>query len=865
MRRLGAASLALALAAGIVLVGIGGQGRSLAAQDSAAGAGDSAVTVHGRNGPVEDFSGLAVTVGQTRDLTNQAVEVTWTGGVPTPRNRSLGIDYLQIMQCWGDPDDPNDLLGLAFRETCQFGMNIGSPFTGRSGPTSQAANSRSLTLGLENYPTRDPAEVAPADVDDPKTKDVDERELPGTLRPDAKMIPFRTVQGIRFRDGSSYKPFLQIPNPAIPGQTVEETDLDVLRESFAEPSTNEIPWALTSGDGTGRAIFELQDAGRAPDLGCGAPTVERAGKTVPGPHCSLVIVPRGHKNPYHKEIEVNPQDGAVHGSPLLPANWVNRIVVPLDFRPVTGFCPLDQSERRTAGTEMVAEAVTAWQPGVCADKGPVIGYSAIGDAEAARQVQLTGVGAPGLVFTADPVQPPPGGTPVVHAPVTLSGMEIAINVDANIVDPNQADGTVPPDYVALTGSALSDIKLTPRLVAKLLTQSYRRDAKDVEALDKKNYESIRDDPEFRIINPVFDWWDRTQSSTLDGLMVALGNSAGTRQVWRWLLADTEAAAFLKGTPDENGMRINKNYLGAINKDLDTFPKADGKCTEEIADNIIYPHCTQNMRPYMGSLSEAALQTLRADPKGRQPTFNFNLLPPNYDPIPRKPPGYRMSMSITETASADRYGLFAAQLCMPLRDETKKLVGAKQCRTPDDASLRAAAATAKDSAVKGVKVIDPATAWKTPGAYPLAMINYAVGNLWDAPDARKDYATFLRQIAGDGQESGLGRGQLPAGYTPLPQAMRAQTMQAADTLERGAPLPTPPAVPPTVPPAVPTAGAPPSIAPVAASPAPPVDRASAVTPSGPLGMARNLLIIILLVGLAGGIIGPILKRIGAGRS
>ena len=846
------------LLAGVLLVG-GTAPMHLVAQDTAAdgtgGGSGSAVTVRGRDGgPAGDFSGLAVTVSQTRDLANQAIEVTWTGGTPTPRNRSLGIDYLQIMQCWGDPDDPADPDGLAFRETCQFGMNLPSPFTGRAGSTSQAANSRSLTAGLADYPVRDDKEVMPP---------AGEPDKPGTLQPDAKMIPFRSVRGVRFRDGSAHKPYRQIPNPAIPGQTIEETDLDVLRESFAEPSTNEVPWALTSADGTGRAIVEVQDAGRAPDLGCGLATVERNGQTVPGPRCSLVIVPRGHHNPY-TGAEVNAQEGAVHGSPLLPRNWANRIVVPLSFRPVTGYCSLTQAERRTAGSEMVAEAVTAWQPGVCAGGGPVIGYSSIGDAEAGRQVTLTGAGAPGLVFTADPVLTGPGQPPVVHAPATLSGMAIAINVDANIVDPTQAQGTVPPEVLALAGSALREVKLTPRLVAKLLTQSYRNDAKDATAIPVTNPTSVREDPEFRAINPVFTWWDRTPSATLDGLMVALGNSAGARQVWRWLLADPEAAAFLRGEADDDGMVVNKHYLGLTSAALDTFPKADPHCDENEFDGIVYPHCTANLRPYMGTLSEAALQTLRADMKGRSPTFNLNLLPPNYDAIPRRAPGYRFAMSITETASAARYGLFAAQLCKPLRDAANALVGAVDCRTPTNAALQAAAATAKDTAVPGVKVIDPELAWKTDGAYPLAMINYAVGNLWEQADARKDYATLLRQIAGEGQVPGLGRGQLPEGYAPLPQDMRAQTMRAADTLERGAAPTTAPAattVPEPPPAAVPSAASVPSIAPVAPSPQPPVERAASATPGGPLGNLRWLLLTVLIVGLAAGVVGPILKRIG----
>ena len=52
---------------------------------------DSQVTVSGHG----QYSGLAVTVNQTADLTNQAVSVTWTGGTPTfsdPTSKAFDFD-----------------------------------------------------------------------------------------------------------------------------------------------------------------------------------------------------------------------------------------------------------------------------------------------------------------------------------------------------------------------------------------------------------------------------------------------------------------------------------------------------------------------------------------------------------------------------------------------------------------------------------------------------------------------------------------------------------------------------------------------------------------------------------------------------
>ncbi len=52
------------------------------------------------------FADLEITVNQTKNLTNQAVSVTWTGATPTidSGGSRFGENYLQIFQCWGDDD-----------------------------------------------------------------------------------------------------------------------------------------------------------------------------------------------------------------------------------------------------------------------------------------------------------------------------------------------------------------------------------------------------------------------------------------------------------------------------------------------------------------------------------------------------------------------------------------------------------------------------------------------------------------------------------------------------------------------------------------------------------------------------------------
>jgi hypothetical protein len=834
-----------------------GPARGAAEDGGAGGTGSSSVTVHGRQQGYEDFRELAVTVSKTRGLTNEAITVTWTGATPTPR-RAVGTDYLQIMQCWGDPDAAD------FRETCQFGMGLESPalFAPGGGSTqgSVDANLRDLfhTVPDPTYPLKDPVEPLK----------------------EALMVPFRSVTGDRSKDGSPGQPFGTVR--LSPTYTRPETSVDVMGKYVSAETTNEYPYAMTGGDGTGRAVFEVQNDLFAPHLGCGASMPTPSGPR-PRP-CSLVIVPRGHFNPY-TGADVTNTNTAVHGTPFSARIWQHRIVVPLEFAPVERRCPLGKAEVDTAGSELVAEAVISWQPAVCAGDGPIIGYSSMSDFEAGNRVTSPDEGAPGLVYTPEPV---PAASPVlVHAPVTLSSTVVAINIDYDIINPLHVSGPpTPEEFERLRALSVSDLKLTPRLLAKLLTQSYGRNTIG-EVEEAENPDSIRFDKEFLTLNPAFRHWNRTQSATLDGLMVTATNSVAARDVWRWLLSDAEAKAWLKGAPDENGMVVNQHWreLDLATAPPETFPKADPRCVENVGpeDGVTYLLCPLEQFPPLGTNEEAARQTLRAHPKVKgeqlrpQPNEQRDWTPPplyRYVELPRKSPGSRFAMSIVDSASAAKYGLLTAQLCKPKRDADRNLVMPDDCRTPTrEAVSTAVASAAVPSAVEGAPVIDPAKAWAAAGAYPLSTITYAIGDTSEPAEARRDYAKLLRYAAGSGQEPGQADGQLPDGYVPLPASMREQTMIAAGRLENwvtstSAP-PTDdtggsgdPGATPTPTDGVPSAGANPSAS--AGTPAagvqPSADRASQSTLGSPLGIIRFILIAALVMGLLGGVAGPIMQRL-----
>ena len=85
---------------------------------------DSQVTVSGRG----EFANVSFNVNQTKDLTTQALSITWTGATPTVIGPGrFGQQYMQIMQCWGDddgtvPDNPGPP-----PEQCEQGAVAQSP------------------------------------------------------------------------------------------------------------------------------------------------------------------------------------------------------------------------------------------------------------------------------------------------------------------------------------------------------------------------------------------------------------------------------------------------------------------------------------------------------------------------------------------------------------------------------------------------------------------------------------------------------------------------------------------------------------------------------------------------------------------
>lgn len=713
-RRVVAALLAMMLGAGMMISVLPGT-----APASADGVPpDSAMMKHGEG----EFANLQVTVSQTTNLINQSVTITWKGGAPTlPASGGFGINYLQIMQCWGDDPGPD-------RMQCQFGGSVtqSSPSAGLNVRSRQLSNGPSLVDPNEKL-------TQPA---------VDSTNV---------FVPFWPVG----------KPK---PTEAAPSNK---------NDFFDSQITNEIPLARTRGDGTGVEFFEIQTVRQAAGLGCGDTVT--GGTTTVRP-CWLVVVPRGTK-----EVDGSARLGQSNldrqdSSPLSQSNWDKRIVFPLQFLPVGQNCPIGASERRVIGHELASDAVGRWQPALCAGGGALFSYTQLGD-DVTRNLVLDG-SAPGLALMTDPIPPDqaPPDRPLVYAPVALSGLAIAFNIE------HQPDPTAPATDQALDGQRFTSMKLTPRLVAKLLTQSYTNAVVGQPDYLKNNPAGLTVDPEFLDLNPEYKGFAfRVQAPDA---LVQLGGSDFTSLLWSWVKADPDASAFLAGTA-VNGMVVNEK-----NRDLTvpmlTFPRNDENCTENlIGFGITAKFCTLDAHPFTNDMHDAGRSASRGDTQARTTVLGDDLKTPTSKKVDRQVPGQRALLAVVDTATANRYGLPTAAL----RNTAGEFV------TPTSGSLLASETAMKPGAVAGVLAPNPTTT--NPAAYPLTALSYTA----TAPSALdkaagKDYAAFLRYAAGLGQQPGDGPGQLPFGMAPLPNVLKAQTIAAAATIEAQAGKgPGSPAAPP----------------------------------------------------------------------
>jgi hypothetical protein len=722
---------------------------------------NSAYTISGETalGADSPFRNLKITVNQTKNLVNQAISVTWTGG--TQSDADLGgfngvfqDNFLQIFECWGNPDNSNPTNPGPPPEQCEFGA---TPEPGTA-PATQLPDS-----SLPN--------------------DLNSRFLTHN-RPQV-WVPFRAVNGDVITTQSN--------NSANSFNTIQYW----LNPYFNFDTTNEDDFALTEPDGTGSELFSVDTGLEATGLGCGQQSYRQPNGTMVIPPCWLVIVPRGSASA--ENVDGCPVEacGGVDTSPLSPGAWKNRIAIPLEFNSIGSSCAIGARERRIVGSELATPAVTNWQPTLCATPGaPPYQYASISD-NLARQQLLSGTfGAPGMAVMSRPVDPStvPPGQRVVYAPLTLSGVVIGFNV-ARRPRVSGAAGYDPAEQ-PLLGMRVAHIYLTPRLVAKLLTESYQDQfyelgVSGVQGYNwvKKNPVSLVDDPDFLQYNPEFKTLATLQPAESGGLVVEQPNSDAAYELWQWVLSDREARAWLSGQPDPWGMQANPYYTITADTNPtgapfgtptpDNYPKSD---PYQYQSGPVYtgvvprPLSMQDVLPYANSMQAAAQETRTAN-DGALTALNLNALFANtaWTKIGPQRTSAQFILSVTDSADAAAYGLQTASLSRAGDDGPNRSFVA-----PDQNGLAAGAQAMVASGVPGV--LEPNVSTTEPGAYPLPALTYAAVDAANLDtSARHDYARFVTYAAGPGQTPGISFGDLPAGYVPLSAALRAQANEAAQQI------------------------------------------------------------------------------------
>jgi hypothetical protein len=721
----------------------------------------SAVTVSGHG----DYSNLKVTVNQTQNLVDQAVSVSWTGGTKTTSDSAFQSNYLQIFQCWGDPqrtdppttDDPGPL-----PTQCQFG---GETVSSSAYPVKEPGFEYSRVLTQKSWSNYDPG----LGWSDPSTGFV--------------VAPFQAVDGTVVDQQADYNYDLDPFNPKP----------FWLNQYFRYGTSNEVDFARTYADGTGQQLFQVQTGLDAPGLGCGQSLQPVSGGTKV-PQCWIVVVPRGTPA---QENPAGVTDENVLTSPLTPTAWANRIAIPIGFNPVGSSCAINATANEIIGNEMAASAASSWQSALCDQPGsPTFSYVQNTDDQARQNLTNPTYGSAGMSVYTDPVDPSAASPshPIVYAPLTLSGVSVAFNIQRV---PGQVGGQSQPDEVPLSGTQVGNIYLTPRLMAKLLTQSYQAQLQDVTASRPAGYAwaqhnpvDLFADPDFLQWNPEFSLLSTVDATDAGTALVEEANSDAASAVWKWILADPEARAWLNGTPDR-GMQVNPYYstnptinpagVAFASPVPSNYPKSDPYCYstgQRVTGPPSVPArplCILDWSPYALTM-QAAAQATGAANNGAKTTFN-PALTANTAWTANGPqiPGKHFIISITDTASAARFGLQSASLSRAGDDGSSRAFVA-----PDAAGLIAGEQAFKQSAVSGVLVSNPSTT--AAGAYPLTTLTYAATTPEAlTPTQRQLYATFLLYAVGDGQTEGVTTGQLPPGYVPLPGALRLEALTAVNSI------------------------------------------------------------------------------------
>ena len=617
--------------------------------------------------------------------------------------------------------------------------------------------------------------------------------------------------------------------------------------------------AFSDADGKGSANFEVRSNVENESLGCSDTTA-----------CSIVAIPimgiscvddnydcrrEGRFEPGSSNFA---NDGVVPAvSPLYwwsASNWDNRISVPLTFGLAPDACAVLDSRAPTAfyGSELMNQASLQWAPAYCLNqKRFKFQHNRMGDDPAFALVEN---GQASAAFVSGSRDAEKSTERIGYAPTAVTGFAVGFSID----EPGNA-------------GERQQLNLTPRLIAKLLTQSYTGSNRGQQHPGMEtNPVSLNVDPEFIALNPGLDKIQREAAATV----LSLSESSDViASLTAYLKADPEAAQFIKGARDPWGMVVNPSYKG-IKLPVSEFPLLDTFIPTSSLECY-----QQNPAPYFGqlaapvnSMTKIAAAVLDAWPNVQTKCDRASASDPfKVGRIDRQGIGTRFMLGIVSLGDAERYGLRTASL------QTSSSVGpsapfidtsGRQFVAPTQTSISAAVKLAKDKGYRSAFELTQEMLRKQPAAYPGTMIVYTTAKVrgLDKSEATK-VSAFIKVATTEGQVPGSGNGKLPGGYLPILKTgatakLYASAQKVAKLIAaQKEPTPKPEATKPAAAPAAGPAGAPAVDSPPAAAPGNAAPEGSATATddivatsaqsSGPAGVVFPLLIALaLLAGLGG---------------
>jgi hypothetical protein len=533
------------------------------------------------------------------------------------------------------------------------------------------------------------------------------------------------------------------------------------------------------------------------------------------------------------------------------SNWRNRFSIPITFGLPPGVCDVLDPRAPTGfyGSELLSEAALQWAPAYCLSKQRFKFQMNNMSDDAGWNLMESGGGPAAEVSSR---HKPSSPDPVGYAPTAVTGFSVGYVIDK----PNN-------------GGEYTHLDLNARLLAKLLTESYLgSDLGRGHPGIGSNPLSMLSDPEFQKLNPGLSTNDTEAAATLLSISI---QSDVVRQLTDYIAHDKAAMAFIDGTPDPWGMKVNPSYKGiklptAEWPLLDTFiPTTQDECRQK--HPAVYFNELAAPVSTMSTIAEALLDAwpevqTRCDYDLSTKTYKLGRIDPESY-------GSRFMLGLVSLGDAARYGLRNASL----ETTPGKYVA------PSTSSLSSSVRLATQAKPNLPFTMDMGDLLKAGNAYPGAMVVYTAAKLrnLDKADAAK-VAQFIRVSTTQGQVPGSGNGQLPAGFLPITDGgvtkklyVSAQQVAAAVAAQKPAPTPPPSNPPPTGPqnpggapgtvpgapggdvPSAPTDSGP-SSAPPSQS-APPPTTAEAAGPMPPTQavssrVSKGLIPALVLVGLLG---------------